>query len=139
MKAATAVVAKTQAEGFKREPFEAKLQDSQGSLTVYMEYILFEQTLPKGGDQFAIRSLFERAICAHPLQESIWDAYITFLIVRFNIPHITASACHRAVRNCMYSATLWSHYLNIQRNQADLDGTAIMIQEYLIKRFGSYH
>lgn len=98
MKAATAIVSKTQPGVNLREPFEQQLvradsfshrcisfimheqRDSAQSLDAFLQYIAFEKSQPQGGDVHRIRTLYERAITVHCLNPTLWDIYIVDMV-----------------------------------------------------------
>lgn len=76
--------------------------------------------------------IFERAISECPTVEQLWISYIHFLLrisqshPTFLAPSILLDACHRSVRNCPYSATLYKLQMHCRtldlKTEIDLDG-----------------
>lgn len=120
-KFANDIVSKTRLDCRAREKFELELQETNNSLKSFWTYIDYEKKI--NGEKSRIVSLFERAVIIHCLEPSIWAAFITFYLLNNNFQEAELVAS-RAVRNCMYSADLWCHYLDI-KSLDDASGSGV--------------
>jgi len=106
------VIEKTTAAVEQRKPFEDVLLDlaNAGSLENFVGYIDFEKR-NKPLDTFAVRALFERALKVHCLVADLWVSYTSFLDRNLQVQKVVLATYERAVRNCPWSADLWTGYL----------------------------
>ncbi|CEP03730.1 unnamed protein product (mitochondrion) [Plasmodiophora brassicae] len=97
------------------------------ALTVLKQLLPFEKAVAERGDEASwddyiaaqvgeksphlarCTMLFERALTVHFASESLWERYVIFSRVHSR-PDLLR-VCRRAVRNCPWSATLWSQFI----------------------------
>ncbi|XP_064460497.1 squamous cell carcinoma antigen recognized by T-cells 3-like [Ornithodoros turicata] len=78
------------------------------ALQSYLSYLDFEE---KEGDPARIQCLYERAVADHCLVPDLWKRYMTYLDLKLKVEAAVLPCHERSVRNCPWSADLWTSYL----------------------------
>ena len=91
-----------------RSEYEAKVSDAENSSEEYQAYLEFEL---KEKDPVMIQSLYERAITANCLVDSLWSDYVTYLDTNIRIPEVVLAVFKRAIRNVPWCLDIWTNYL----------------------------
>ncbi|KAI8067590.1 hypothetical protein BC940DRAFT_301110 [Gongronella butleri] len=107
---ANKIYAKTKAAVADREFYEQALKDSGYALDRFYTYIEFEKSCKKMSNVGTVRNLYERAITIYCMDVNLWEDYIHYMMQAARIPTIVTPIAARAVRNCPWSGSLWSHY-----------------------------
>ena len=116
LKSATVIVTKTRTECNRLDIQEEYLTQSGMSVVQYLEYIRIEQS-QKRLNRDRVKVLHERAISSNLncLDPVIWQSYIIY-----QFPN-NYQIAKRAVRNCMCSHEIWSHYIMIKSKTEGLE------------------
>ncbi|KAJ3174635.1 RNA-binding protein 4F [Geranomyces variabilis] len=103
--------AKTEKICHEYDTSEEALVSSDHALSAYLNYLGMEKLPSKGANAARVRTLYERAIARHSLDSTLWDAYITDMMVMIDDELFIISIAQRAVRNCPWVAQPWSHLM----------------------------
>ena len=102
-----------------REKFETGLNVGEGedSSEQFREYLQFEM---KEKDPVMIQQLFERAVTANCLVDSIWTDYLSYLDTNIRIPDVCLEVYKRAIKNVPWCLEIWCNYLRaLERFEQD--------------------
>ncbi|KAJ3220563.1 Squamous cell carcinoma antigen recognized by T-cells 3 [Clydaea vesicula] len=110
LKAANVIVTKVRPSCEKKSKFEETLRSTEYELTEFIRYIEYEKHIKSS--KVLIKTLYERAVKVHCLNPIIWEHYLNFMICSFKLLFEDMRILlERAVRNCPWSSSIWSHYI----------------------------
>lgn len=93
----------------KMLPFENSLISSDGSHAEdFKKYAEFAES---NFTPAAAQSIYERAVTAMPVDQSLWISYVNYLDRKVKIDELSFKAYERATRNCPWSSAIWCKYI----------------------------
>ena len=90
-------------------PFENSLISGDGSHAE--EYKKYAEFAESHFAPAAVQSVYERAVTANPVDQSLWISYVNYLDRRVKIDALSFKAYERATRNCPWSSAIWCKYI----------------------------
>ncbi|SAL95059.1 hypothetical protein [Absidia glauca] len=106
---ANKIFAATKEAAEERDYYEQYLKDESYSLDAYYQYIENEKLAKKMKSLNYVRNLYERAVAVYCTDVGLWEDYICFMLENAHVLAFLSPIALRAVRNCPWSGTLWSH------------------------------
>jgi len=111
------------------EQFEISLSTETPDMESYKQYLQFEL---KEKDPTRIQLLYERALTDHCLDGDVWLEYLNYIDSNLKIDTVSIPVYQRAVRNCPWSAAIWSNYITaLERFEKDHKEVVKVFEESL--------
>ncbi|KAI8342565.1 hypothetical protein BC941DRAFT_389575 [Chlamydoabsidia padenii] len=119
---ANKIFATTKDAAKARDIYEQMLKDQNYSLDVFYQYIEEEKRAKKMKSLNYVRNLYERAVAIYCTDVGLWEDYICFMIENARVLAFVNPIALRAVQNCPWSGTLWSHLARFVESSGESSG-----------------
>ncbi|KAF3933184.1 Nucleolin [Dactylella cylindrospora] len=96
-----------------RQKFEFRLRNSYGQADEgqnWSDYIEWESSR-RHVDVNLCQGLYERCVLRYPMESTVWEEYMYFMLEKKNGDPVILTLLERATAHCQWSGSLWSHRL----------------------------